>query len=44
MTLMVVDSNFNKEKADIIYNMLEYKQLTAFTFSNIAPPVDWEQD
>lgn len=44
LSLKVTDNCFNKEKAQILYNILSQSQLKGFTFVNSATSYDLESD
>lgn len=44
LSLTVIDNRFNKEKCQILYNILSQSQLKGFTFINNASCHDLESD
>ena len=43
LSLHVADNSFGADKAEMVYNMVKGRQLTAFTFSNRAIDFDWKE-
>lgn len=42
LALTVTDNRFNKEKAQILYNILSQSHIKGFTFVNGAQNIDFE--